>query len=267
MAMTESADRRVVCCVKWGSKFDASYVNRLSRAARANMSTPCDVVCITDDPTGLDADIEAVPFPDFGPPPDRWKHRGTWAKVAMFSPEVFEPDTMVLYLDLDVLVLGPLDGIFNLAAEKGGFHYLREWNPTLVRALPLALRPDRGGQGSIFCWRAREQYHIAAHFKHNWRMVQDTSWGERSYHGRIAWRPQYLPYNTAASFKRHCLGYTPFGLGTVTARKPDWASLVVFHGPPNPSDLVAEGTYRWGTRRRRGAGPVPWIQDYFKRYG
>lgn len=256
-----------VALLKFGDRYGADYANRLARAAAANLSRPHEIICMTDDPAGLDPTIRPVPIPDFGPPRARWRHRGNWPKVGLFAPGAFEDDAVVLYLDLDVMILGALDPFFDLVEREGGFRQLREWNPWLVRALPLALRPDRGGQGSILCWRAREQRHVFEHFRLNWESVQATSWGDRSYWARIAWRPGYLPYAWTASFKRHCLGYTPLGLWETRARRPDWARVLVFHGAPNPGDLVAEGDYGWGPKRRRGRGPVPWVQDYWRRYG
>ncbi len=256
-----------VAMMKFGTAFGPDYANRLARAVSANLARPHQVVCMTDDPTGLDPSIRAVEFPDFGPPRERWTHRGAWPKVAFCAPGLFEDDALVMYLDLDVMVLGGLDPYFDAAERESGMHQLREWNPTLVRALPLALRPDRGGQGSILVWRAREQRHVHTHFLNNWERMQAEFNGERGYWRHIAWRPRYLPYGWTASFKRHCLGYTPLGLWETTATKPDWARVVVFHGTPRPADLVEDGDYRWGGKRRRGSGPVPWVQDYWRRYG
>ena len=75
-----------------------------------------------------------------------------------------------------------------------------------------------------------------------------------------------MPDAWGANFKRHCLGYTPLGPGATTAKQPDWARVVVFHGGPRPAKLAEDGDDRWGSRRR-GRGPVPWVQDYWRRYG
>ena len=41
---------RVVLCMKWGTLYPASYVNRLFHAVSANLSGPFRFICLTDDP-------------------------------------------------------------------------------------------------------------------------------------------------------------------------------------------------------------------------
>jgi hypothetical protein len=255
-----------VALLKFGTRYGPDYVNRLARAVSSNLSRPHQVVCMTDDATGLDPAIRPLPIPDFGPPRERWAYRGNWPKIGLFAPGTFEDDALILYLDLDVMIFDALDPFFERVERLGGLHELREWNPTLLRLLPVALRPDRGGQGSILVWRAREQHHVYTHFKANWEAVQDNAGPDGPYFGQIAWRQHYLPVGWTASFKRHCLGYTPLGFGTTTAKRPEWARVLVFHGEPRPAELVEDGDYRWGGSRRRGQGPVTWVQDYWRRY-
>ena len=47
----------VVVCVKWGTKYDAAYVNRLHRAVARWLSTPHAFVCFTDDATAVDHEV------------------------------------------------------------------------------------------------------------------------------------------------------------------------------------------------------------------
>jgi hypothetical protein len=256
-----------VALLKFGTRFGPEYVNRLARAVSANLTRPHRIGCMTDDPEGLAPEIRAIPIPEFGPPRERWTYRGNWPKLGLFAPGVFEDDALILYLDLDVLVYGSLDVFFDRVERMGGLHELRDWNPILLWVLPVRLRPNRGGQGSILLWRAREQYHIHTHFLNNWQAVQADAGPDGRYFGQIAWRRHDLPHDWSASFKRHCLGYTPFGLWTTEAKRPDWARIVVFHGTPRPAELVADGDYSWGPPRRRGRGPVPWVQEYWRRYG
>lgn len=256
-----------IALLKFGTKFGPDFANRLARAVSANLSVPHEVVCVTDDPSGLDPAIRPAELVPFGPPREKWTARGNWPKAAMFAPHVFDDDDVVLYFDLDVLIMGSLDPFAELVAREGGMRQLREWNPTLVRALPIGLRPDRGGQGSILGWRMREQRHVWEHFTRNWEQILATHKGDRGYWGGIGWRPGYFPHDWVASFKRHCCGYTPYGLWTTKPTLPDWARVVVFHGRPEPWDLVEEGDYRWGGGRRQGRGPVPWVRDYWLKYG
>jgi hypothetical protein len=59
-------DLITVACVKWGdwcAPHGSRYVNNLFRGVAANLSLPHRFVCFTDDPTGLDADIEVRLLP------------------------------------------------------------------------------------------------------------------------------------------------------------------------------------------------------------
>ena len=62
-----------VVCVKWGSKYGAHYVNKLRAAVRAHMAAELafDFVCYTDDPVGLDAEVQTRPL-DGMPGWDGW---------------------------------------------------------------------------------------------------------------------------------------------------------------------------------------------------
>ena len=104
IAPLEFATRLTVVCVKWGTKYDARYVNRLYRGAKRHLSTPFDFVCITDDPTDLDDSVLVRPIPS--------THLTTWwLKALLFHDPVARLRGDVLYLDLDTVIVGPLDDI------------------------------------------------------------------------------------------------------------------------------------------------------------
>jgi hypothetical protein len=259
--------RRAVACIKWGTKFPAVYVNALRRAVRDHLPEPHRFVCVTDDPAGLDPDIDAVPFPDIGLPRERWRG-GSWPKLALFAPGVFADDETVLYLDIDVMVTGPLEPFFRAAAARPGLHTLREWNPAIYKPLPVAWRPVRGSQGSVYVWRAGMQRHLFEAFRANAAHVKESYWSDRFFIPVLAVSPHYLPYELCASFKRHCVWYWPLSLILNRPKPPGWGSVLVFHGRPHPTDVIGDDPRRrWGSKRKFGFGPVPWVKDYWKRYG
>jgi hypothetical protein len=99
-----------VVCIKWGTKYDARYVNHLARAVRRFLTVPHRFVCLTDEPCGIDPDVETRPFTDDLP--------GWWNKVALFRPRVHELEGTLLFLDLDMVVVRNMDA---LALAPGGF--------------------------------------------------------------------------------------------------------------------------------------------------
>jgi len=89
--------------------YTADYVVRLERMARRWISGPFRFVCLTDRPALLPG-IETVAIP-------RTLHggEGYWAKMRLFDPALGWTGR-VLYLDLDVLLVAPLDPILECPA-------------------------------------------------------------------------------------------------------------------------------------------------------
>ena len=69
-----------VICVKWGTKYSASDVNRLKRNVEKYLTIPHKFICYTEDPTDLECDTISIP-------PDNdlevW-----WNKLAMLQKDL-----------------------------------------------------------------------------------------------------------------------------------------------------------------------------------
>ena len=52
-----------VVCVKWGNKYVSQYANVLKNMVRRHTTLPYEFHCITDDPKGLDPDINVIKLP------------------------------------------------------------------------------------------------------------------------------------------------------------------------------------------------------------
>lgn len=86
--------------------FTAEYVTRLRSMAR-RVLPPHRFVCLTDNVAILPGDIEVILIPT---PPSHLK--GWWAKVRLFDPGL-PLSGRLLYLDLDVLLVGDLMPVVN----------------------------------------------------------------------------------------------------------------------------------------------------------
>lgn len=262
-----SAPGVTVACIRWGTRYPASYVNRLFRSVAARLQTPHRFVCLTDAPDGLLPGVTALPIPDFPLERARWG-QGMWPKLSLFRRDLFPDGEVVLFLDLDLVILGALDDFVALVRREGGLRIIREWNPSLVRLLPVSLRPDRGGNSSIVGWIAGAQDHLLAEFEAD-PAATVTRWrNDQEFITERARGMAYWPYEWCASFKRHCVWYFPLNYVLPAHSPPRRARVVVFHGKPDPEDLVgiAAGA-RWGGRRKFGFGPVPWVEDYWLSHG
>ena len=183
------------------------------------------------------------------------------------GPQVHRADGLMIPALLDaVLPLFPLDPYVELIDREKGLRIIREWNPDIWQLLPVSLRPDRGGNGSVIGFLAGEQKHLFDDFAKAPMVVNDTYGLDQVYITREANKRRYWPDGWNASFRRSCVPHWPLNLMFKGIPKPKAGKIVVFHGIPNPTDLTADGTYRWGTKWRFGFGPVDWVQSYWRKY-
>lgn len=100
----------------WGDKFDPDDVAKLVRGINRNLKQRHRIACVTDDPSKVPQGCEAWLIPEA----DRHltQMKGCFARLRMFDPEwqrshaVKEGDRLV-GIDLDTIVTGPLDALFD----------------------------------------------------------------------------------------------------------------------------------------------------------
>ena len=105
-----SAQQRFVICMKWGKKYGPEYVNRLYAMVRRHLKGDFRLVCLTDDGVGIRDEVECLPIPPLNLPagiPERG-----WNKLATFSADLHGLRGTALFLDVDVVITGPLDDFF-----------------------------------------------------------------------------------------------------------------------------------------------------------
>jgi hypothetical protein len=98
-----------------GGQVPPEYVDKLY-AMVARHNTPLfRVVCMTDQPEAIRPEIECLPSPTVSVPPPH-NNRG-WRKVSRWNDSLPGMEGDWLYLDLDVVVTGTLDGFFDYEPE------------------------------------------------------------------------------------------------------------------------------------------------------
>ena len=92
---------------------------------RGRITGPLRFVCLTDDPRGLDPRVECHDCPEIDIPPPH-SLRG-WRKLNLFAPSerLFGLTGDWLYLDLDVVVTGPLDDFFTYRPDESSVFRFR----------------------------------------------------------------------------------------------------------------------------------------------
>lgn len=259
-----------VLCLKWGTRYDSSYINRLYHAVRAHMSRPFRFVCVTDDPTGIEAGVDIVPLPG-NPDVQGRAWPNLHAKLCLFQPGFAELEGPTLFLDVDLLVTGPLDDFFDY--RPGDFciiHNWIEWRKRIFRKAPdignsSCFRFDAGSEAAERVWKCFlrdkddkslwDPYFEGGSQKYQTRAMRES--------GTLSWWPD----EWVCSFKRQCIPPFPFNK-FVTPRFRKGSRIIAFHGKPDIDEAIAgyHGCYDGRGKLRTihtTCLPTPWLKDFW----
>ena len=180
-----------ICCllVKGEFPYTVEYVIRLKRMVDRFCSRPFLFCCLTDQPKALPSGVEAIPITKFD------GCFAFWSKLQLFDPRHGFTGRM-LYIDLDSLIVAPLDPIIDFPAElaltKDAFvaeraHLNKDrYGRTLVRRFNSSVMVwDGGTQTDLFTnWTLADAQRLSTD--------QDLI-GERALHAQglpLAWFPR-----------------------------------------------------------------------------
>lgn len=172
----------VACvCVPGPGNYTAKHVDRLHGMVREHLSQDFEFTVLNESP-----------------------YPGWWSKALLFEPGRFEG--RVLYLDLDVTVVGSLDEVADYPARFAG---IRDW-----------LNP--GINSSVMVWDAGTQDHVYTQFRPE---IMDRLPGDQDWISRVA-LPVKFPIEWFPSYK--------FNLNRdLNNLSPD-AKAIIYHGQPKP---------------------------------
>jgi hypothetical protein len=213
-----------VLCVWIGTKYGREYVERLGRAVTRDLApwNRPKLKCITDqkmegERVGPWTCTTAVPF--------RHPEEGCWTKLQCFQPGVAVGPT--LYLDLDVVVTGELDG------------YIPKPEQRTLSAMKDAVRKGHFNS-SVMAWNAPDMHYMWAkreEYRRGGKMFGKPSgpWrGDQDFiRENLQGEWQELP--GALSYKVALHG---------NKNPPPSCRVAVFHGKPKMADLPPDNTYR-----------------------
>ena len=113
--MSDPATRLQIVLWKWSNPnrlhilfdYSADAVNRLRRQLAEHLSIPHDVVCITDNPSGIDSGIRIIPLWQ-----DATHLGGCWRRLRAFAPDMADLiGPRFAWIDLDSVIVGTMDTI------------------------------------------------------------------------------------------------------------------------------------------------------------
>jgi hypothetical protein len=226
-----------IVCLKWGNKYPVDYVNRLYRMIAWHMHRPFRFHCLTEDANGLAAGIIPLPLDTSA------GLAGWWYKLSLFRPDFFGLSGNILYLDLDLVIVGNIDFLHDL---PGDCLIIRNWsrNPMWNSSV---MRFKAGGYPQV--WQR---------FMENPESVMAGCNGDQEWIFKCVPEAANWPAEKIVSYKK-CLDSKAFpwleklGLGRLGLRAPAWmdtplpgdAAIVVFHGKPDPEDVATRSYGLW----------------------
>jgi hypothetical protein len=236
--------------MKWGTKFSSRYVNILAAMVRHNLKQPYQFICFTDDKTGIDPSIEVRPLPEMQLN-KKLPERG-WRKLTILGNQLGNDIKGTgLFLDLDVLILDDLQPFFDC---PGKFLIVHEWG----------FKDKIIGNSSVFRFEIGNHQDVLDNFLTNGEQIRKKYRNEQAYLSHAMYQKGILEYwNTkwCRSFKRHCLRSFPL-CHFLPPKKPDGCKIVIFHGKPNPENVINGWIGHYGLRAVR---PAKWINDIWEK--
>lgn len=243
-------------CLKWGTRYPASYTNILYHSVKRHMHRPFRFVCCTDDPEGLDPEIDAVPIPP-NPDPEKIKvWPNIFLKLAILKDGFADLSGPTLFLDVDVVIMDDIDCFFDYKpGENCIIHNWIEAHKTIFKPRPKI------GNSSIFRFEAGPQSdYIYQTFLKEMDQAFDQSLycTEQAFLTHAMVQVNWWPAEWALSFKRACRPIFPLNLFRAPAEPK--TKILVFHGNPDPDQAIAGFK---GRKLHHETLPCPWITKYW----
>ena len=270
-----TSDIKQVMCIKWGTRYGPEYVNRIYAMVQRNVTPPFRVICFTDDRTGIRPEVVCHELPELGCPRPT-NAPGKWPKTALWNKDLFGLEGVALFIDLDVVITGSLDGFFSFGSPEDVV-LARNW-----------VKPfERMGQTSIFRFQIGRHHYLLDDFRKDPEGIAGRYQFEQRYVTNcVRGGVKFWPRGWVRHFRMSCLGPWPMRY-LRPARLPAGTRVVIFPGKPDPADALAgrwsekqEHLGRWAHIRRiwtdeqagkhwfrhlkRYVLPCPWIAEHWR---
>jgi hypothetical protein len=132
-----------VVCWLWNDSqirtrhFEPEHVNVLQRMVARHLKRPHRFICVADSPEGLSEGVEFVKAPADAVrvgelrSPEGARFPSCYRRLWMFSDAARCLGSRVLLVDIDLVVVNPLDPLFDHAADFMGWRPFRDWGAQL----------------------------------------------------------------------------------------------------------------------------------------
>lgn len=241
-----------VICLKWGDRYGPEFVNKLHSMVARNTRRPLRFICITDDASGLDKEIEIRPMPDFDLP-EIFRFKG-FRRMFLFKESLYDLTGPVLHLDVDLLVTGSVDDFFDYKPEA---KYIVSENWT---------QPGAGiGNMSVFRYHIGSQTKIWERFSADPLAMLEQYVNSQTFCSRTLGQFEMYPLEWCVGFKQSLIPKWPLNFFMQPMRPPAEARIVAFTGKPDMDEAIRG---EWPDKRAwkkiyKHIRPTEWIKEYW----
>jgi hypothetical protein len=228
-----------VVCWKWSapgyrSTFTGAHVNALERMVARHYQHPHRVICVTNEPEGIDPSIEwIVDDADFSelPSPHGGMMPSCYRRLRMWRPDIAEWfGERFISIDLDVVLTDDVSPLWNRTEDV--VLYRDPLYPTQycgsMALLTAGARPE--------VWESFDPEHSPQIARGAGFRGSDQAWISLRLPGEATWGPEHGVY----SFRKDIL---PSGI------MPKDARMVICHGQHDP----------WGAKMQA----LPWVREHW----
>ncbi len=222
-----------VVCWKWKapvgyrSTFTGEHVNVLRNMVRRHYQRPHRFICVTDDPTGIDAGIEIVPlWSDFAdiPNPHGTHNPSCYRRLKAFAPEIADVfGERFVSLDLDTVITADVSPIWDRTED------FVIWGETDPRSFY---------NGSMFMMTAGARRQVWDDFDP--KLSPRKALAARKFGSDQGWISYRLGPGEATWSKRDGIYSFRVHLAPKGGGLPDGARMVMFHGKVDPDSYMAQ---------------------------
>jgi hypothetical protein len=242
---------QTIICMKWGTRYPVDYVNRLWSMIQRQTSRPTRLVCYTDDPVGLDAGIVAYGLPPYAAPADMmWDG---WRKISLWSPTLEGVSGDCLFLDLDIVITGDLDALFDYEPHAT-YCVIENWTQ----------KGEGIGNTSAFRFRVGAHPEIFELMQRDPRRQKEAYRIEQTYISRTIDEQTFFPDEWCVSFKHSLLPAWPLNF-VMPPRLASSARIVAFTGKPDPHE-ARDGIWEAPLHKKlyKHVRPTAWIAEHWR---
>jgi hypothetical protein len=216
-----------ICTWMWGYAYQDYYIRRLANSVHRNLTRPHKFICFTDRSRHLPGIIQHEIRDK-----DLIEIKGCFARLRLFDPYYLEEigierGEKIVNLDLDLVVTGPLDPLFDGDAEFTILQGINSTNPCPYNGsawmFRAGTRPDVWDDFSLLTYAARK---VPFH-----SFPDDQGWFWHKFPKAAAWGPG----NGVYGFKK--VGWSPKESSDSVSLPPN-AVMVAFPGWRDPSKFT-----------------------------